>query len=378
MLTCEYVGPAFHGWMGGDPQYPCVLSVLTAAVEKASGVRPIKIVGAGRTDAGVHALAQVCSFTLPVSDPSVPSSPPLFSCSRLLFLINQSLYHAHRQHQVHVVSLRRVTSQFHPRYSALRRVYLYRLVLGCPLLFERNRAWHMPCMLDLRGMREAATLLLGTHDFASLASASSRSPLRTVYSIDIEAFPAQSPFASPAASTPSAASSSSPSPSAVFSSSFSSTVVHITVTAPSFLHHQIRNTVAALVEVGRGLLSAADVSRLLQGKRRRYNPLGCAPAHGLWMKEVQYDAELVKGWTLEHAADGKRPSAASTGEAAAAGREEQEEQRQDSRLLLSDSEDKKRESRGRGGPTYQWRATANAAADDYLWQKTTRRQEQKR
>ena len=267
LLTCEYVGTAFHGSSGLNTGHPTVQLALSRALSRVLH-QPISLTLAGRTDASVHALCMPATFTIPPFPPPPPTP-------RLLFLCNQALYHERHSRHLHVISLSRVSPSFHPRFSALSRVYLYRLITGPPLLFHHHRAWHLPYPLHLPSMRTAASLLLGTHDFASLISHRSsdrRSTIRTLTSIEVRGERAEGRV--------------------------STQVVELRFEAPSFLHRQVRNVVAALVEVGRGRMRAEEVGRLLQGVERSRNPLTPAPPYGLFLHTVRYDEQLMRQWLM--------------------------------------------------------------------------------
>ena len=221
LFVLEYVGSSFHGSSGVSSRYRTVESVLTSALTKATRSSPLSLVFAGRTDAAVHAVGQVahCSIAPPPSH--------AFSAELLRYRVNQAIYHAGAHRCLHVVTAHRVQPSFHARFSALARVYQYRILTGEPLLFERGRSWHLPHHLHVEAMREAASLLCGTHDFASLVSHRStdrRSTVRTISSLTVS----------------------------VTSPRGGSELMELKFTAPSFLRRQVRNVVAVLVEVGRG------------------------------------------------------------------------------------------------------------------------------
>ena len=272
-MVVEYVGTRFHGSSGLDTRHITVQLALTAALEKVTHASPIHVVFAGRTDADVHALGQVAHISLPPTGPSTAIAP--FTAARLRFLVNQALYHAGHHRRLHVRSLSRVSPSFHARFSAVARVYVYRVILAVSSLFEYGRAWQLPCALDIDAMRHAAALLVGTHDFTTLVShrpSDGRSTVRTLSSIAISARQVGDGM---------------------------TTVVEFEFTAPSFLHHQVRNVVAILAEVGRGRLRPDNVGRLLCGVPRRWNPIAPAPGWGLFLKEVRYDAEHMRHCTIE-------------------------------------------------------------------------------
>jgi tRNA pseudouridine38-40 synthase len=238
----EYDGYAFVGWQS-QPNLRSVEQVLRHAIEDVAAA-PVALICAGRTDAGVHALAQVAHF----------DSAARRSTRAWLLGVNASLPPD--------VSLRwaaPVPAHFHARFSAERRRYLYRVVMRStrPALLV-NRAWWIRAPLQIEPMRAAAQRLLGEHDFSSFRAAEcqSKSPVRRVEEIAIES---------------------------------QGESVWIRVTANAFLHHMVRNIVGLLVAVGTGERSAASIAELLAARDRRLAP-PTAPASGLYLHSVQYPA----------------------------------------------------------------------------------------
>ena len=281
--TVEYFGPAFHGFAACPQTAVTVQAVLQAALQRCTrSPNPIPLTAAGRTDTGVHALANVCSLALPAS-----TVQRLGGVQRLLFLWNQAIYHLRSERSLHVVSLQRVAPAFHARHSAVQRHYLYRILSGGFALFERERAWHVAEQLDVAAMRAAAAeILSGTHDFRSLVSHRADDPRPTLRHLTALCIHTHQPphIAAPYHS---------------LSPQHPSTLVHCHFSAPSFLHHQCRNLAALLVEAGRGRLGVDEVRALLRGGRgRQWNPIGTAPAHGLWLTGIEYERESEKQWLM--------------------------------------------------------------------------------
>lgn len=208
---------------------------------------PNKIVvyGAGRTDAGVHALAQVAHFDLKED----------MEDWKLREAMNARL--RDMEAPVCVISVEKVGQDFHARFSAKGRGYLYRILnRRAPAVLEKNRVWWVPVPLDVEKMREGAKYLLGHHDFSSFRAAAcqAKSPIKTLDKLDIEVFGEE---------------------------------IRFIVEARSFLHHQVRNMVGTLKMVGDGHLQPDDVKRILEAKdRKAAGPT--APACGLYLSKVVY------------------------------------------------------------------------------------------
>lgn len=208
---------------------------------------PNKIVvyGAGRTDAGVHALTQVAHFDIKED----------MEDWKLREAMNARL--RDMKAPVCVISVEKVGQDFHARFSAKGRGYLYRILnRRAPAVLEKNRVWWVPVSLDVEKMRQGAKYLLGHHDFSSFRAAAcqAKSPIKTLDKLDIEVFGEE---------------------------------IRFIVEARSFLHHQVRNMVGTLKMVGDGHLQPDDVKRILEAKdRKAAGPT--APACGLYLSKVVY------------------------------------------------------------------------------------------
>ena len=199
---------------------------------------PVKVVAAGRTDAGVHATGQVVSFT---TEKVVPWVRAL---------------NAHLPPTIAVVRAVEVPSDFHARYSATSRAYRY-TILNRPERSPvgRQYAWHVPRPLDVETMHAAAQTLLGTHDFAAFAGASDRTnTVRTLLSSSVSSAPPH---------------------------------VYVDVEADAFLLHMVRNVVGTLVEIGNGCLEASELATILASCDRS-RAAATAPPHGLCFVRVRY------------------------------------------------------------------------------------------
>lgn len=239
-LTIEYDGTNYHGWQV-QPNGKTIQEVLEQALERLLGVKT-RLNGAGRTDAGVHALGQVANLVCPDD--------------LAAFRLQQGL-NALTPEDIAIKQVDRVADSFDARRDARSRTYQYRIWnYRSPSVFHRRFSWHVPCGLDLCAMREAIRFLEGEHDFASFQAAGcdAAHSVRRVYGNSLEM---QGDF------------------------------LVYTVQATAYLRHMVRNIVGTLVEVGRGERGPGAFAELLQARdRTRAGPT--APAHGLFLVDVKY------------------------------------------------------------------------------------------
>ena len=238
-ITVEYDGTDLIGWQE-NRQGPSVQSILRDAVEKFCGARP-DIVAAGRTDAGVHAIAMVAHFDLG------EQKNPETVMRAMNFYLSDS--------PVSVLSCDIVPDDFHARFSCVRRNYRY-VVLnrGARPVLEKNRVWWVPRKLNVSAMRCAAEKLVGHHDFTSFRASEcqAKSPIKTLDSCTIKR---------------------------------SGEYIIFEFSARSFLHHQVRNMVGTLVEIGLG--KPYDIDEIFVAKSR--SAAGpTAPASGLFFVSADY------------------------------------------------------------------------------------------
>jgi tRNA pseudouridine38-40 synthase len=240
-LTLEYDGTPFVGWQMQE-NGPSVQGRLTQAIKAFSGEETIPR-GAGRTDAGVHALGQVAHFDLTKHWPT----------DKVRDALNAQL----RPDPISVLDCDCAPDDFDARFSARARHYLYRIVnRRSPLALDRNRAWQVVHRLDASAMHDAAQLLLGHHDFSTFRSAECQaaSPVKTLDSL---------------------------------SATRHGEEIEIEASARSFLHNQVRSMVGSLKLVGEGKWTAADLKRALEARdRSACGPV--APACGLYLVKVDY------------------------------------------------------------------------------------------
>ena len=240
-LTLEYDGTGLVGWQR-QANGLSVQEILETAVARFCG-RAITVHGAGRTDAGVHALAQTAHLDLPKS-----AAPDV---------VQSALNHYVRPHRVAVLEVARVPESFDARRSAKGRVYRYRIVnRRAPMALERGRAWHVGPALDVEAMQEAARVLVGKHDFTTFRDTmcQARSPIKTLDALDVARAGEE---------------------------------IAIEARARSFLHHQVRNMAGTLKLVGAGKWSVGRVAEALAARDRRAGG-PTAPAEGLYLVAVIY------------------------------------------------------------------------------------------
>lgn len=244
-LVLEYDGSFFVGWQRQDNGLS-VQQALEEAVAAFCG-EAVGIVGAGRTDAGVHARAQVAHVDL-AGD---------WSAKTVRDATNHHLRDLHGSPVV-VVDAEPVGEDFHARFSATERRYRYRIVnRRAPLALDRGRAWWVPVHLDVDAMAEGARRLTGRHDFTSFRASECQadSPVKTLDELSVRGWGEE---------------------------------IEVAARARSFLHHQVRNMVGTLKLVGEGKWSPDDVARALAARdRRAAGPT--APACGLYLAAVRYD-----------------------------------------------------------------------------------------
>jgi tRNA pseudouridine38-40 synthase len=240
-LTIAYDGTRCGGWQL-QPNTRTIQEALEQALEKLAG-RSVRMNGSGRTDAGVHARAQVasCSFA-----------------TRLALRVLLLALNANLPEDVRVTRLQEVDRNFHARFSAKGKEYRYQIDCGIVAdPFIRAYAWHHPRPLDVAAMRRAAKLLVGRHDFSALSANPMRTiktPVRKILKLAITKH---------------------------------GNVLTISIRADGFLYKMVRSIVGALVKVGEGKLTAGELQRLMRAKKRTAL-VETAPAHGLFLWKVYY------------------------------------------------------------------------------------------
>ena len=240
-MIVEYNGANYHGWQRQND-----MMTVQQVFEEAIGIitrEEIRVIGAGRTDAGVHAINQVANF----------KTGSKIEETRLLKGINSLL-----PKDVVVKHLVEVAETFHARHDARSKVYLYQ-VYNRPVrsVMYRDYAWFLREFLDIDRMKAALLLLRGTHDFSSFSAADKeiKNRIRTVMDVDVKAARCG--------------------------------MMRIYIEADGFLRYMVRNIVGTLVDVGKGKLTPAEFIDLMEEKDRRRAGL-TAPPHGLFLMEVKY------------------------------------------------------------------------------------------
>jgi tRNA pseudouridine38-40 synthase len=291
-LTLSYDGTTFHGWQV-QPGLPTVQGSLADALAQITG-ETVLPQGSGRTDAGVHALAQVASVTL---NSPIPAENLHRALNRIL------------PPSIRILNTEIVPPEFHARLSAARKTYEYRLFERRtlpldPILPERicppfvaPFVWDCRWPLNLDTLQQAASLLLGTHDFTSFAASDPDLTQRPTPSTSPVILSAGSRLCEPQSKDlhePQPAQAlktlSAPNP---IKTIYASTITRenglliYRFTGSGFLHHMVRNIVGTLVEVGRGFWSPADIPRIL-ALRDRSAAGPTAPASGLFLVSVEY------------------------------------------------------------------------------------------
>lgn len=266
-IDLAYRGTDFHGWQH-QRGLRTVQGELAGMLARLLG-RPVLPVGAGRTDAGVHARGQVCHLLVDSEDEAerIMRALPRLTVADL-----------------QILAVCQVSPAFDARFSALARRYSYQLRFGRDI-FRPHLAWEIAGDLDQDAMVAATFHFLGTHDFTSFCKASSLHADSNACEVDLCDFQWRG----------------------------DSAIFH--VRANRFLHHMVRNLMGTLWEVGQGRRSPSDIPAILDARERRR--AGCtAPAHGLYLEEVTYPPELLDpayrpegsstGSGPEHVAEGDR------------------------------------------------------------------------
>ena len=240
-IKIEYDGTPFVGWQF-QKNGQSVQEVLQRAIFNFSKENVI-VTGAGRTDSGVHALAQIAHFDLKKKIPK----------KNLLPAINQNISNK----SVTVLKINRVNKNFHARHDAQKRTYEYLIVnRQSPLALQKNKAWHIRKKLDIKTMKKGAKLLLGTHDFSTYRAAScgAKSPIKTMEKILIKK---------------------------------NKDKISLQFTSRSFLQQQVRSMVGCIKYLGEGKWNIEAFQKVFKSKKRS-KCAPPAPACGLYLKNIFY------------------------------------------------------------------------------------------
>ncbi|SRR5579885_855630 len=242
-ITVSYDGTDYHGWQV-QPGLPTIQGVLESVLGEMEGAR-VHVEGSGRTDAGVHALAQVAAFSL--TNP-IPVTNLRKAMNRVL------------PRDIRVIDVAEVAENFHPRFGAVAKTYEYRILRAevCPP-FDRRYVHHHPYPLNEEAMIAAAPLIAGEHDFSAFAASDDRdelghSKVRTIFSSQLDRCGDRLIYR---------------------------------VRGSGFLKHMVRNIVGVLFEIGKGNLTRGDLVARLQ-PNSGILPGPAAPARGLFLVSVEY------------------------------------------------------------------------------------------
>lgn len=249
-LTIEYQGTGYAGWQRQEDGVPSIQQDIEDAIQRFCG-QACRLHVAGRTDAGVHAHGQVAHFDLDYGDRELDG----YSLTKA---INAQL----GQRKIAVLKAEAVTEDFHARYGATHKLYTYRILSRlAPPTFDQDLVWWMRRDLDLPAMRKGSGHLLGHHDFTTFRAAEcqANSPMKTLDRLEIEEFPQID----------------------------GGSELRFYVEARSFLHHQVRNMVGTLVQVGIGKWHPDEIKVALEAKDRKRGGM-TAPAEGLSLTRVYY------------------------------------------------------------------------------------------
>lgn len=242
-LTIEYDGSPYVGWQR-QKTHRSVQQVLEEAIPKFSN-ETVTVHGAGRTDAGVHAMGQVAHIDLNRE----------FTTDKLRDAMN----HFMKDEPVSILLAEEVDENFHARFSAYARHYIYRIVdRRADLTFDRKLAWRAMSPVDAEAMHEAAQYLVGKHDFSTFRDAQCQadSPVKSLSKIEVQR---------------------------------DGDEIDIYVSAPSFLHRQVRSITGSLMEIGRGKKPVSWMKEILEAADR--SQCGTvAPPDGLYLSQVDYPA----------------------------------------------------------------------------------------
>jgi len=241
-LTIEYDGGPFMGWQRQE-HGPSVQQALEEALLRMTGEQA-SFTAAGRTDAGVHALAM--SAHVDLTKPLTPHR------------LREGLNALVRPRPISVIGVAEVADDWHARFSCVERRYLYRILnRRAPPALDAGKVWHIAVPLDVEAMGEGAAHLVGRHDFTTFRSAQcqSDSPVKTLDSLEVTKVGDE---------------------------------IHVAAAARSFLHHQVRSMVGCLALVGRGQWRPDDIRKALEARDRAALGLN-APPHGLYFVQALYD-----------------------------------------------------------------------------------------
>ena len=240
-ITIEYDGTSFVGWQF-QKNGLSIQEVIQKAIFNFSNEKVV-VTGAGRTDSGVHALAQTAHFDL----------KKIIKKEKFLPALNQH----NGNKPITVLNIKKISKKFHSRFDAKKRTYQYIIInRPSPLALEKNKAWHIRNKLDVKVMRNGAKLLIGTHDFSTFRASScgAKSPIKTMEKVSIKK---------------------------------NKDKIILKFISKSFLHQQVRSMVGCIKYLGDGKWSLNDFKKSLISKNRK-NCAPPAPSCGLYLSKINY------------------------------------------------------------------------------------------
>ena len=241
-IEVEYLGTNFVGWQiqkNGVSVQETLEKIFSSFLDD-----KIRIIGSGRTDAGVHAIGQSAHFK---------SEHKILNKNNFLNSINYFL----RKYNISILNIKNRPSKFHARHSANERIYKYVIInRNSSLVLEKNKAWHIKKTLNLKSMQNGAQILKGTHNFSTFRASScqAKSPIRTLRKVQVKK---------------------------------SKSKIIFTFHSKSFLQQQVRSMVGSLKYLGEGKWSFDDFKNAFKSKKRK-KCAPPAPAHGLYLTKVIY------------------------------------------------------------------------------------------
>lgn len=249
-MILQYDGSRYNGWQKQNDTTNTIQQVLTDIISDYTDER-IKLIGSGRTDAGVHALGQTANFRC--------QSRIVTGC--FMENVNKSL-----PQDIRIICMEKVPNAFHSRHSAAAKTYVYRIDTGSARnVFERKYSWRIEENIDLSAMKEAAQLLVGEHDFRAFCTDAKEMPytVKTIYSITFnENY-------------------------SCLRKGYAAGITEIEYEGSGFLYNMVRILTGTLVDIGLGKFHPKDVEEMLSvGLRSGTGQL--APAKGLFLKDVKY------------------------------------------------------------------------------------------
>jgi tRNA pseudouridine38-40 synthase len=250
-LLLEYDGTAYHGWQVQKEDLT-IQSIIEEKVSQVTGT-PSSVIGASRTDAGVHAFGQVAVFRTE---------------SQLAAATIKRALNAVLPKDIRVLAATEVGSSFHPREDALKKRYVYMIAnQRVSSVFLYRYTWIVPQILDINVMEKASRVLIGKHDFSAFMGTGSdvKDTVREIYSLDVEKLDTVD----------------------FMTVCLKGTFIRITIEANGFLRHMVRNIVGTLIEIGRGRIPSVKIKEILESHDRKQAGQ-TAPPNGLFLERIDY------------------------------------------------------------------------------------------